>query len=131
MSVSAVVEGVELEEGDRLLAFADGEVVGCEELKAKGEAAGLPLFYLSIAGNQQQPLWFAIEREGEMIAATDEQMVFKANAVVGSPDEPTAIRFVKADRENGKWYNVSGTQLSKRPTRQGVYIYNGKKVIVK
>jgi hypothetical protein len=29
------------------------------------------------------------------------------------------------------WYTVSGMKLQKRPTRKGVYIYNGKKVVVK
>lgn len=58
-------------------------------------------------------------------------MVFKANAVIGTPDEPTAINFVHTDYENGKWYTVSGMMLDKKPARKGVYIYNGRKVVVK
>jgi hypothetical protein len=58
-------------------------------------------------------------------------MTFKKNAVIGSPDEPTAINFVKTEYENGKWYTISGLQLQKKPTKKGLYIYNGKKVVVK
>lgn len=29
------------------------------------------------------------------------------------------------------WYNMQGVRLNKRPTRHGVYIYNGKKVTIK
>ena len=133
MSVSAVVEGVEMQEGDRLVAFADGEMVGSEELRVKSEefASAQPLFYLSIGGDVQTGIWFAIERDGEIVAATSEQMTFTANAVIGSPDEPTKISFVQTDREDGKWYSVSGIQLPKRPTQSGVYIFNGKKVVIK
>jgi hypothetical protein len=87
--------------------------------------------YLSIDGDSKKGIWFAIEREGEMIAATNEVMTFSANAVVGSPDEPTVINFVRHDNENGKWYTTSGIQLSKRPKTQGVYILNGKKIVIK
>jgi len=58
-------------------------------------------------------------------------MTFKTNAVIGSPDEPTAISFVKAEYENDQWYTISGLKLQKKPTRKGLYIFNGKKVVVK
>ena len=58
-------------------------------------------------------------------------MTFSTNAVVGSPDEPTIISFVHTDNEDGKWYTVSGVQLPSKPTNKGIYIYNGKKIIIK
>ena len=131
MSVSAVVEGVEMQEGDRLVAFADGEVVGAATAVSGETADHTEPLYLSIEGDKQQGIWFAIERDGEIVAATSEQMTFTANAVIGSPDEPTKISFVQTDREDGKWYTVSGIQLLKQPTRSGVYIFNGKKVVIK
>lgn len=50
-----------------------------------------------------------------------------------SVNEPTAIQVVKTKNttEDGYWYTLQGIRLSKRPTASGVYIYNGKKVIVK
>ena len=137
MSVSAIVEGFDVEEGDKLVAYADGEIVGSEVLSVKREelaADDQPLFFLSIAGDAQQPIWFAIERDGEIVASTDEVMTFERNAVIGSPDEPTAINFehtTDTAYENGKWYTLSGVQLPQKPTEKGLYIFNGKKVFVK
>ncbi len=137
MSVSAVVEGFETEVGDVLVAYANGEVVG-EAVVLNGPTLETRIateptepIYLSIAGNAQQPIWFAIERDGEIVASTNELMTFKVNAVIGSPDEPTAINFEQVEYEDGKWYTISGLQLQHKPTEKGVYIYNGKKVIIK
>lgn len=33
--------------------------------------------------------------------------------------------------DNGKWYSLSGQQLEGKPTQKGVYIVNGKKVVMK
>ncbi len=132
MSVSATVEGFDTEEGDRLVAYANGETVGEAVMTADGEtqpAGGL--FYLSIGGDGQQPIWFAIERDGEIVASSGEIMTFKTNDVIGTPDEPTAISFVQATYENGKWYTLSGVQLPKKPTQRGIYIFNRKKIVVK
>ena len=137
MNVSAVVEGFETEAGDVLVAYANGEVVG-EAVVLNGPTLETRIateptepIYLSIAGNAQQPIWFAIERDGEIVASTNELMTFKVNAVIGSPDEPTAINFEQVEYEDGKWYTISGLQLQHKPTEKGVYIYNGKKVIIK
>jgi hypothetical protein len=58
-------------------------------------------------------------------------MSFRANAVVGSPDQPTTISFARSDNADGKWYSMNGVQLPKRPTKKGIYIYNGNKVVIK
>jgi hypothetical protein len=126
MSVSAVVEGFEVEDGDQLIAYSNGEECGSVTVNSQLSTVN----YLSIAGDAQQPIWFAIERGGEIVAATDEVMTFKKNAVIGSPDEPTAINFVQVEYENGKWYTLSGVQLPNKPTQKGIYIFNGKKVVV-
>ena len=135
MTVSAVVDGFETQKGDRLVAYADGEIVGSAECKTQSiesaTAGHTEPLYLSIIGDLPTGIWFAIERDGEMVAATSELMEYEANAVIGSPDVPTKISFVRTDRENGRWYTSSGIRLSKRPTATGVYIFNGKKVVIK
>ena len=36
-----------------------------------------------------------------------------------------------SDVEDGKWYTISGILLQKKPTQKGVYIFNGKKILIK
>ena len=124
MTLAASVEGVELQPDDRLLAFSEGEL--------RGEAQAIDsVFYVSIAGDKKAPLSFAIEREGEIIATTAEVMVYEKNAVSGSPTQPTAISFIREDLPQHGWFTVEGYQLQRKPTRRGVYIYNGRKQVVK
>jgi len=140
MTVSAVVEGFEVEDGDVLIAYSNGEECGSvivnsplgrRTLATKGTQELSIVNYLSIAGDASANIWFAIERDGEIVASTGEIMTFKTNAVIGSPDQPTAINFMKAEYADGQWYSVSGMKLQKRPTKSGVYIFNGRKVVVK
>lgn len=124
MSVSAVANGVELEPGDKLLAYADAELRGAAEADEDG------VFYLTVGGNNRQALWLAIEREGEIIAATGEVMIFDTDAVLGTPSNPTQIDFAMKDIPNYGWYTLDGIRLNGRPTKKGIYIYNGKKRVV-
>ena len=136
MSVVAEAVGVDVEEGDRLVAYAGGEVVGSVECRVQrvefATAAGTPLFFLSIEGDVEAPLSFAIERGDEIIATTGEVMKYEPDGISGSPETPTQISFVAADRlpQDG-WYTLQGIKLPKAPTRSGVYIYNGKKQVIK
>ena len=143
MTVTATVEGFDVEPGDRLLAFSNGEQLGEAPLAVEPRQPGLSgnsgqsgeasLFYLTLSAEAQADIWFAIERDGELVATTaDNQMSYAPNAVIGSPDQPTAISFLQTDRAaDGKWYTVGGILLHQRPTIPGVYIFNGKKVVIK
>ncbi len=128
MTVVAEAVGVALEEGDQLVAYANGEIVGSEALQADSDK----LFYLSIEGENNTPLSFAIERDGEVIATTAEVLTYEANGISGSPAEPTKISFVQIDQlpQDG-WYTLQGIKLQHAPTKSGVYIYNGHKQVIK
>jgi hypothetical protein len=135
MSLVAEAVDIALEECDRLVAYAGGEQVGEAVLcsaKVSQNTQQQPLFFLSIAGDVEAPLSFAIIRDGETIATTEEVMTYKANGISGSPDEPTQISFVKADElpQHG-WYTLDGIKLPAAPKRSGVYIFNGKKRVIK
>ena len=158
MSVVAEAVGIELEEGDKLIAYANGEVVGetsldpstlgrrtlaTERTQEGGKLlpfgeAGRGLFFLSIGGIEAPSgavggvLSFAIERGGDIIATTGEVMNYQVNGISGTVDKPTQISFVKTDQlpQTG-WYTVNGIKLQKAPTQSGVYIYNGKKQVIK
>jgi len=45
--------------------------------------------------------------------------------------EPDGINSVGADGKNEVWYTMDGCRLMKRPTSKGMYICNGRKVLVK
>ena len=96
-----------------------------------GGTVGGSLFYLSIAGDVEAPLSFAIIRDGETIATTGEMMTYEANGISGSPAQPTQISFVKTDKlpQQG-WYTLDGIKLPTAPKRSGVYLYNGKKQVI-
>lgn len=137
MSVVATVRGFEVQEGDRIIAFADGEQRGEAQLSTLNTQPSTlntqpsTGFFLTIMGDKKVPLCFAIERDGEIVAATAEVMGYESNAVSGSLMEPTVIQFVKTDYADGNWYTVHGLRLGGKPSRPGVYIHNGKKQIVK
>lgn len=126
MNVIARVEGVELEQGDRLVAYGEmGETRGVAEVDAQ-------LFFLSVASGDAA-VNFAIESsEGDVLAVAPVRMPYVDNAVSGSLGEPTVIRFIPmSDLAGQGWYTVSGIKLSSRPTQKGVYIHNGQRVTVK
>ena len=141
MSLSATVEGFELQEGDQLIAYANGEIVG-ESLTPDPSPMGEgSIYYMSVGGEKAATVRYAIVRDGMVMATTPEAMNFSANAVVGSPDEPAVLNFVEgtptdigflfSDSKEDKWFNVNGIPLSTKPTRPGVYILNGNKVVIK
>lgn len=125
MSLTAMTNGVPMEEGDRLLVYADGELCGASTMTEDS------IFYVNIGGDRQQGLSFAIEREGEIIATASDILSFQANAVVGKPSAPTRIDFTRVDIAQEGWYTLQGYKLPGRPSKKGVYIYNGKKKVVK
>ena len=47
-------------------------------------------------------------------------------------EEATAIRLTtSATRDEGEWYDLSGRLLNSRPSAKGLYIYNGKKYVIR
>ncbi len=133
MNMVAEAVGITLEEGDRLVAYAGGETVGDAAMMSAAESLTTqPVFFLSIEGDEDVPLSFAIERGGEIIATTGEVNTYRANAVIGTPKVPTQISFVPIDQlpQQG-WYTLEGIKLQQTPKKSGVYIFNGKKKVVR
>jgi len=80
-------------------------------------------------------------------AATDEELPQSIIVrLVGSNGETTAIGTIdtktgemtffdeqsgKAERDSEAWYTLDGVRLSGKPTKKGLYINNGKKVVIK
>ena len=127
MVMTATADGIELHEGDKLIAYSGAEIRG-ESIVSSDDHDGI--FYITIAGNEKAPLSFAIEREGDIIATTSEVMTFQANFVAGKSAMPTRINFMQRDIPQYGWYTLDGIRLQGKPVKKGVYIYNGKKRVV-
>ncbi len=127
MTLTAVADGIDLEEGDRVIAYANAEIVG--ECIMKGDR-----IYMNIAGEANAPISFVVERGGDIIAATDKVMNYATDAISGSYKEPTKIGFTTSGKDmfsQEGWYTLQGVKLEKRPAKSGVYIYNGRKKVIK
>ena len=71
---------------------------------------------------------------GAYISFKDPQSETLAHSIlIEEPDgSTTAIQMVSADAVKGEgWYTVNGIKLQSAPTEKGVYINNGKKVVIK
>ncbi len=55
------------------------------------------------------------------------------NIKYGKDDTPTGISGVTADPRSGDdgWYTIDGRRLAGKPTQSGIYINNGKKILIK
>lgn len=129
MNIVASVSGIEVAEGDKLVAYLDGERMA--ECVADDEQ----LYYLNI-GSDVRPaatFCFVMERDGEPVATTGSSISYEANRVIGSPGQPADISFVAIDQlpRDGRWYTTAGIPLAKEPTRSGLYIHNGKVMVKK
>jgi hypothetical protein len=126
MNIVARTAGIDLQEGDCLVAFNGAELCGMAE-KSDDD-----LFYLSVGDYGNDALSFAIQRGEELIALSSNQMTYKTDAVIGTVDEPTVISFAEVSREvTGEWYDLQGRKLDKRPQVPGIYIFNGQKILIK
>jgi hypothetical protein len=59
-----------------------------------------------------------------------EVIYVKLGGLNGEDDETTGIRELMNDGESEVWYNLKGQRID-TPTKKGLYIKNGKKVVVK
>lgn len=126
MNMIAVVEGIDLQEGDRLVAYCGGEVCGMAEADEEQR------FFISLGQHGNNDVSFAVEREGIIIATTPATMPYQANGIQGTLGTPAVINFMPMSPDDGDaWYTLQGIKLSKRPARPGVYLHSGKTVIVR
>jgi hypothetical protein len=53
------------------------------------------------------------------------------NCVLALDGQETAIDAIDADLKAEGWFDLNGRKLAEKPATKGVYINNGKKVVVK
>lgn len=100
MSVIATVNGT-AEANDRILAYAGNELRGVADA-VKNPANDSILYFININGDGQETISFALERNGKIIAQTDAEFDYAANAVKGNIQKPYVLNFMT--EEMGRVY---------------------------
>ena len=96
-----------------VLNYKDGTGVGFYKLQA-GSKLGVGKAYLTYSGTTA-PSFFGFEDNTEIPGATD----------ISTTD------FTDYTDKPGAWYTLSGVRLNAKPTQKGLYIVNGKTVVIK
>ena len=68
--------------------------------------------------------------DDSIVVGEIEPEVIRMSIFGGGDDELTGIRSVEGQLTNDTWYNLNGQRID-TPTRKGLYIHNGRKVVVK
>ncbi|WP_455586608.1 LamG-like jellyroll fold domain-containing protein [Bacteroides sp.] len=91
MSVVAITNGT-FEANDRILAYAGSELRGIAKA-VKNPANDSTLYFININGEGSEPISFAVERKGEIIAKTGAEFDYSSNDVKGSIQKPYKLNF--------------------------------------
>lgn len=91
--VATVAESLPVYASDKLQAYVGGELRG-EALLTEDPYDGRPLYFVSIGGDRNESVSFALERGGEIIAETSPMFDYRVNNVQGSIEQPVILDFV-------------------------------------
>ena len=92
MTAVVEVEGVELQQGDRLVSYVGGEPRGYAEGIILPD--GRTIFMLAVGGDKPEAVDVTIERGGNIIAKAPSVISYAANSNVGTINEPMHISFL-------------------------------------
>lgn len=95
MTAVVEVEGVDLQQGDRLVSYVAGEQRGYAEAIALPD--GRTVFMLTIGGDKPEAVDVTIERDGNVVAKAPSAIGYAANSNVGTVSEPMHISFLGAE----------------------------------
>ena len=92
MTAVVEVEGVSLQQGDRLVSYVGGEPRGYAEGITLPD--GRTIFMLAVGGDKPEAVDVTIERGGNIIAKAPSVISYAANSNVGTINEPMHISFL-------------------------------------
>lgn len=131
MNIIGEVEGINVEDGDSLVAYVNGEIRGASRLERNHKV------FLTIQGDEDAKVAMVLVRDGEIIATASNMIVYQSNNVLGTSDAPTAITFVTDDsRLDGNVgnvkaiYGINGIKMNTRRLNNipsGTYIIYSEK----
>lgn len=144
---TAVLLEVEAAEGPQtlpvyLVAASAAAYTGTNLLKGSDEATpttgGEKFYKLTYSNNNDKFGWYWGAANGGAFTSPAHKAwlalpASTARSFLGLPhwQDATGIAPVSIDFENGEWYTLQGLKIGKKPTSAGVYIHNGRKVVVK
>ena len=71
-------------------------------------------------------------RHSNQARGTDEIQYIPLTSIGGGDDTTAIMEIIQpAANGTGDWYSLDGRKLSSKPTQKGVYIQNGKKIVIK
>ena len=74
----------------------------------------------------------AYVRHSSQARGTDEIQYIPLTSIGGGDDTTAIMEIIQpAANGTGDWYSLDGRKLSSKPTQKGVYIQNGKKIVIK
>lgn len=114
MTAVARVEGIEATEGDRLVAYVNGDRRG--EAEATVMADGSILFLMTISGEGSEQIDIALERNGEQEATAKSVVTYGAHATHGTLNSPLVVRFTDVASGVAVYPTPFSTQLTIRAT---------------
>lgn len=128
-----------LTDGSRVI--TDAEVAAFIGNECRGAAfADEGLYYLLVAGEGSgQPIEIRANVNGS-IKTVCTILTYVSDGSLGTPWEPfvidindlTGINDIRVPVSDGVWYTLQGIRYgTTRPTKSGVYLYNGKKVVIR
>lgn len=131
MNIIGEVEGINVEDGDSLVAYVNGEIRGASRLERNHKV------FLTIQGDEDAKVAMVLVRDGEIIATASNMIGYQSNNVLGTSDAPTAITFVTDDSHldgnvgNVKAiYGINGIKMNTRRLNNipsGMYIIYSEK----
>ena len=97
---------------------------------------GAPYYKLTYSNNNDNFGWYYGATNGGVFESPAHKAWLAlgssgAPSFLGLPDwDTTGIVPVSVNPEDGEWYTLQGMKVGKKPTTTGVYIHNGRKVLI-
>ncbi|QEC52643.1 concanavalin A-like lectin/glucanase superfamily protein [Anseongella ginsenosidimutans] len=112
MTVIAVLDDeFDLSSEDRVIAYVNGEVRG-KAAQVTNPLNGKPQFFINIAGDENAPVYFEIERQGRIVARSATTIAYRSDSRAGTVDDPLVIRIENEHAEITMYPNPFGRQLT-------------------
>lgn len=127
--IASIANDADFEEDDEIVAFAKGNAIGSAKVTELED--GKQLFFISLNAEDGNIVHFAHVRGNEVLAKSNNSIVYDGNAVTGTLDVPYTIDFSDIVSDNDDAYGISGEKYGKAEdikNRKGVFIIGKEKI---